>query len=355
MARTSLVKPILLASILLLVGLAGCLGEARTEWAYDVTQLNDINKTGKGIRIGVLDTGINVDHNSMDHLVNGDKDDGELMGFRDFIGGLSGVEHAYDDNGHGTHVVGIMAARGSSAGDRFLYGGIDLMGASPEARFFVAKVCDTDGCPDAAIANGLDWMAANNVDVVSMSLGGEKFPITIGDQVRTAVNALIDDGIVVVASAGNDGPNNQDVDEPADIEGVIAVGAIQKDETVWRGSSRGDNGGNNACRGSVFGTPIGRCNPHMKPEISAPGVEILSAWVDGSYVKATGTSQAAPFVASAVALMLQGQPQLQNRADVYEVKLALAESARLPVSGEHDAGFGYGILQAKDAIALYQP
>lgn len=354
MNNASLVKrfvPILF----LVIALAGCLGDARTEWAYEVTQFDEVEKQGRGIRIGILDTGIDVTHNSMDHLVDGKTDNGELQGFRDFISGVTGVENAYDDNGHGTHVVGIMAARGSSVGDRILYGGIDLKGASPEARFFVAKVCAEDGCPDAAIATGLNWMRTNNVDVISMSLGGEKFPITIGDQVRTAVNAAIDEGIVVVASAGNDGPNNEDVDEPADIEGVIAVGAIQKGEDIWRGSSRGTNSGENACRGSIFGAQIGRCDPHMKPEIVAPGVEILSAWIDGSYVKATGTSQAAPFVASAVALMLEGKPQLVNRADVYAVKQALVDSAKQVAAQDHDDAYGYGILQVKGAIAAYQP
>jgi serine protease AprX len=343
--------------LFLVIALSGCLGESRTEWAYEVTQFDDVIKTGAGIRIGVLDTGIDVGHNSMDHLVDGNNDNGELVGFRDFISGVTGVENAYDDNGHGTHVVGIMGARGSSVGDRILYGGIDLKGASPEARFFVAKVCAEDGCPDSAISDGISWMQANNVDVISMSLGGEKFPITIGDRVRTAVNAAIDDGIVVVASAGNDGPNNEDVDEPADIEGVIAVGAIEKGEVIWRGSSRGSNDGNNACRGSIpaFGAQIGRCEPHMKPEIVAPGVEILSAWIDGSYVKATGTSQAAPFVASAVALMLQGKPQLQDREDVYAVKQALVDSAKQVASSEHDDAYGYGILQVNGAINAYKP
>lgn len=339
--------------LLLTVALAGCLGDARTEWAYEDTQFNEVTKTGKGVRVGILDTGIDVGHPSMDHLVDADKNNGELMGFKDFIGGITGVENAYDDNGHGTHVVGIMAAQGSTFGDKLLYGGIDLKGAAPNAQFYVAKVCGKEDCPDAAITQGLNWLSSQQVDVVSMSLGGEKFPITIGDQVRNAVNSLIDDGIVVVASAGNGGPDNTDVDEPADIQGVIAVGAIQQDGNVWDGSSRGNNEGQNECRGGILGNQLGRCDPHKKPEIVAPGVSILSAWIDGSYVKATGTSQAAPFVASAVALMLEGNAQLQNRADVYEVKLALASSAKQMANTDHDSAYGYGILQTKDAIAAY--
>lgn len=338
--------------LLITLAFAGCIGDARTEWAFEETQFNDVKKTGAGVRIGVLDTGIDVGHQSLDHLTDGNRDNGELLGFRDYIGGGSGVNQAYDDNGHGTHVVGIMGARGSTFGDKILYGGIDLKGASPNAHFYVAKVCGTEGCPDAAIANGLDWLRSQQVDIISLSLGGDKFFITVGDQVRNAVNDAIDDGIVVIASAGNDGPNNDDVDEPADIEGVIAVGAVEKGGDAWDGSSRGNNGGNNACTGSIFGSSVGRCDPHLKPEISAPGVEILSSWIDESYVRATGTSQAAPFVASAVALMLEGKPELRDRDDVYAVKSALVASA----DGQgHDPALGYGLLQVKDAIAAYSP
>lgn len=346
-------------AVVLAAGLSGCFGDARSEWAFDITQLDDaraLGRGGAGVRVGILDTGVDVHHNSLDHLVDGNKANGELVGFQDHIRDRFGVSQAYDDVGHGTHVVGIMAARGSSFGDKLLYGGVDLMGAAPDALYYVAKVCGLEGCPVDAIAAALDWMRQVGVDVVSLSLGGDRpGPIVINDAVRDRINALIDGGTVVVASAGNSGPNNSDVDAPADILGVIAVGAIDDHGRVADISSRGANGGVNQCRSVPLGGTLGRCEPNQKPELVAPGVNVLSAWLDGTYARATGTSQAAPFVAATVALMLQGHTAPSSRADVMHLKQVLGDTAR-PVVGQatpHDDAAGYGIVQAAKAIAAY--
>jgi subtilisin family serine protease len=350
-----------LAVVLVVVaaGLAGCLGEGRSDWAFDITQLDDARasgRTGTGIRIGILDTGVDVGHNSLDHLVDGDKTNGELVGFQDHIRDRFGVSQAYDDVGHGTHVVGIMAARGSSFGDKLLYGGVDLMGGAPDALYYVAKVCGLEGCPVNAIAAALDWMRQVGADVVSLSLGGDRpGPIVINDSIRDRIDLLIDSGTVVVASAGNSGPNNADVDAPADILGVIAVGAVDEQGRVTELSSRGQNDGVNACRSIPLGGSLGRCEPNQKPELVAPGVNVLSAWLDGTYARATGTSQAAPFVAATVALMLEDRTPPASRSDVMRVKQILADTAR-PVVGQqtpHDDATGYGIVQAVQAIAAY--
>lgn len=354
-------RGVLLAITLLMVTtMTGCLGgDARSEWAYDITQIDTLagrGLEGAGIRIGVLDTGIDPEHPSMDHLVDKDPGNGELMGFQDYIRQRFGVDAAYDDLGHGTHVVGIMAASGSSFGDKLLYGGVDLRGASPRAAYYVAKVCDADNCPAPAIADALEWMGEVDVDVVSLSLGGERSGgIVINDEIRNSINQLIDRGTVVVASAGNDGTDGDDVNAPADIQGVIAVGAIDEDGRVADISSRGDNDGFNSCRSVPISGQVGRCDPHKKPEIVAPGVNILSAWIDKGYARATGTSQAAPFVTSAVALMLEGETKPSTREQVTCIKDILRRSA-MPVEGQtrpHDDAAGYGILRAAAADGMY--
>lgn len=351
-----------LLAALLLVTLAGagCLGgESRSEWAYDVTQIDVLagqGKTGVGVRIGVLDTGINLEHSAFKHLRDGVTVNGELVGFQDFLRGRGGPEEAYDDSGHGSHVVGIMAAQGSTFGDKILYGGIDLRGGSPASQYYVAKVCDDDGCPAQAIQDALEWMGQVNVDIVSLSLGGERGGvIVISDAMREQIDRLINSGTIIVASAGNDGATSSDVNAPADIPGVIAVGAIDDRLRVAELSSRGDNGGFNQCRTIPIGQQVGRCDPDKKPEVVAPGINILSTWTGDGYARASGTSQAAPFVTSALALMLQGKPKPTDRNGVDCVKQILMDTAT-PLEGQtlpHDEGAGYGLIQAADAAAAY--
>ena len=142
------------------------------------------------------------------------------------------------------------------------------------------------------------------------------------------------------------------------------MGAVDEAGRVASFSSRGDDA-NNPCRNLPLPGPLGgRCHPNQKPEIVAPGVEVLSAWSGGGednpcsgedYCVASGTSQATPFVTAAVALILEGRPDLPNRAAVLHLKQVLVDSAR-PVPGQvepHDEAAGYGLLQAESALRAY--
>lgn len=350
-------------ALLLLVTVSGCIGgQERSQWAYTSTQLDTTyaeGRTGRGVTVGILDTGINLGHPSLDHLGDDDRANGEVIAFKDYLVGDEGVEKARDPDGHGSHVTGILAGRGSGTGSKILYNGVDLLGGAPDVRLVIVRVCDDDHCDGQGIVDGVRWATAQNVDILSLSLGGEAARGVLSDlmqdRLESAINSAIDQGIVVVASAGNSGPDNEQVNSPADIPRVIAVGAIDKDLKVWSGSSRGDNP---PCRlGGVLGSPAtGRCDPHKKPEVVAPGVEVLSAWTGDSYARATGTSQATPFVTSAVAAMLQGAPELRDAQGVRGVKEALMDTAK-PLRGQqtpHDDGAGYGLLQAADAVARYR-
>lgn len=346
--------------LVLAIAFAGCLGgEARTEWAYADTQLAalaDDGRTGRGVTVAILDTGINLGHPALSHLKDGKHDNGELVAFRDYLTNKEGIGAAVDEDGHGTHVLGVISARGSSFMDKLAYGGVDLRGGAPNVRLVVARVCGADGCLAEALPRAVEWAVDQGADVLSLSLGGERAPSLLGsqrDQLSSAVNAAIDRGVVVVASAGNEGTAHGDVSAPADVPGVIAVGAVDKSGAVWEGSSRGAP---TDCRSVPLVGSQGRCPPHQKPELVAPGVDILGPWSGTSYVRATGTSQACPFVTAAVALILEGRQDLGNREAVMEVKRALVESAK-PTSGQdlpHDTASGYGLLQAKAALNAYR-
>jgi serine protease AprX len=280
------------------------------------------------------------------------------VAFRDFLGTAQGASAAFDDDGHGTHVAGIITARGASGLDKL--GGIDLKGGAPDALLISARVCSQDSCDASALAPAIKWAVAQGADVISLSLGGE-FGLRDALQERgieQAVQAAIDSGVVVIASAGNKGPDNSDVESPANILEVIAVGAVDEDGRVAGFSSRGDDDGNPCRNLPLPGVPsslTGRCHPHQKPELVAPGVGILSAWTGDSFVRADGTSQATPFVTAAVALILEGRPDLPDRAAVLHLKQVLVDTAQ-PVPGQaepHDEAAGYGLLQAETALRAY--
>lgn len=370
--RTAPTALLALVAILSVAG-AGCLdglgGSGRTEWAFDSSQLDgaaSAGRTGTGVTVAFLDTGIDVRHPSLDHLADGDRADGELIAFRDFLGSAQGPEDAFDDDGHGTHVAGILAARGSSRVDKL--GGIDLQGGAPEVLLVVGRVCDLEACDPTILPLAIDWAVAQGADIVSLSLGGQFGLRDLLQEraIEAAVAQAVDSGVVVIASAGNKGPDNTDVESPSGLRDVISVGAVDRRGQVAAFSSRGDDAGN-PCRALPVPLPgpiAGRCYPDQKPELVAPGVDILSAWAgnaDGSpcagedYCVASGTSQATPFVTAAVALMLEGKGDLPGRAAVERVKQVLVDTAA-PVDGQvlpHDEAAGYGRLQAEAAIAAY--
>lgn len=368
----------LLAPLAIVVAaLSGCLGTIpRSEWAYDEAGLDALAKqglTGAGVTIAILDTGINTQHPALRHLVDDDPNNGQLVAFKDFLGNAVGVREAFDDEGHGSHVAGILAARPTSGG--LLSGGVEVRGGAPNSLLVVARVCSTL-CDVNVIPDAIDWAVSQGADVISMSLGGQ-FNLTDTVQrlqIESAVDAAIDAGVVLVASAGNQGATSADVESPADIPGVLAVGSIGKDGRVSEFSSRGSASANE-CRPLplVPSLPLpvplqppsllpriplieSRCAPNQKPELVAPGENIVSAWADDGYYEASGTSQATPFVTAAVALLLQGKSDLSSRSDVLALKQALVASAQ-PLPGQtqpHDNAAGYGRLDAAAALLAYR-
>ncbi len=275
---------------------------------------------GQNIRIGVLDTGITL-HPDFDS---------RIIGFRDFV---NHREKIYDDGTHGTHVSGILAGSGKlSAG---VYAGM-----APQAEILMGKVLDHtgNGSVDHVVA-GIEWILDIHkkigLKIVNISVGTQ--PGLEEEQERhllDAVEALWDEGLIVVVSAGNYGPGEGTVAVPGTSRKVITVGAIGDKRSVVMG-----RGGKTKWNYSGNG-PTRECI--VKPDLSAPGTNILSCngeyttrW-QKPYVTKSGTSMATPVVSGAIACLLSKYPDMTN----VEVKLRLRDTC---VLGE-EAQQGWGML-----------
>lgn len=264
--------------------------------------------TGDGVRVAVLDTGIDAQHPDLA---------GQIVAEQNF----SESEDTVDRFGHGTHVAALVAGTGAAAdGAR--------QGVAPGADLVVGKVLNDFGFGwESDIIAGMEW-AAPQADVVNMSLGA-LFP-SPDDPLSAAVDTLTEQyGTLFVTAAGNDGPVSQTVGSPGLADRALTVGAVASDDTLADFSSRGPVAG----------------SYELKPEVVAPGVDIVAARaagtamgdvVDDSYTTASGTSMATPHVAGAAALLAQQHPDWT--AD--ELKNMLVGSAD-PIDGDgYDVGAG---------------
>ncbi len=317
----------------------------QSTWAFEMVQataLSGRGATGEGVIVCIVDTGIDRSHPDLAKA--------DLVGWRDFV---QGRPDPYDDDGHGTGMAGLIVADGG------------VRGAAPGASILVAKAISSSGTgSDNAVASAIRWCVDPDGDgdrsdgaaIISLSLGGGQHPL-FGSEVGDAAAAVAEDGIFVVASAGNDGEHdNGDVESPASEELVIAVGAVNRDRQVAPFSSKGDNDGR-------LPFPFDdRKDPNKKPETVAPGVDIVTTWVDDpatpgkeAYAKVSGTSPAAALAAGALALVLELHPSSMkggSSSTVTQLKDAMRQScATVPgQSTPHDDRYGYGVLQA-DALA----
>jgi subtilisin family serine protease len=267
--------------------------------------------TGAGVRVAVLDTGIDTDHPD---LV------GKTVASQDFTG-TGGVEDRY---GHGTHVASIITGTGAASGGQY-------RGVAPDVTLAVGKVLDDSGWgTDDSVLAGMRWAAAESgAKVVNMSLGGD--PTDGQDPMSMAVNTLSRQyGTLFVISAGNFG-RDRSVSSPAAADDALTVGSVSKQDEPSDFSSRGPRLGDGA----------------VKPEISAPGGGIVAARPAGvppldepvgdSYQKLDGTSMAAPHVAGAAAILAQQHPDWTAST----LKSALVSSAQeVPDAGVHQVGAG---------------
>lgn len=256
------------------------------------------------IRVGIIDTGIDTKHPDLiDNLK----------------GGASTVWYTgsyNDDNGHGTHVAGIIGALNNTIG---------VVGVGPQIDLYAVKVLDRRGSGYLSdVIEGLDWAIANKMQVVNMSLGTSSDVLSFREAVKK-VNAK---GIVQVAAAGNNGGA---VNYPAAYPEVIAVSATDKTDKIASWSSRG---------------------PEV--DLAAPGVNIYSTYKGSAYSTLSGTSMASPHVAGTAALVLS-QPERCDLSgdgicDPAEVQQRLEATAKDLGVGGKDILYGSGLVDAKKAV-----
>ena len=308
-----------------------------TGWEQSYQELTGFDEVsgldGSGVVVCVVDSGIEMNHPDLQHL--------SLAGWFDVINGQT---EPYDDEGHGTAMAGIIVAKNGLSGNAQ---GVDLL---------VAKAIDSNGQgTDTGIAEAVDWCADNQADIISLSLGGEG-GFSIGgittDQLESAVQEALDQGIFVVAAAGNDGTDDDgDVSSPGSVEDVICVGGATRLGNVWSGSSQGDNDGR------LWPPMLPRSDPDMKPEILGPGAEVPILFAGGSgdgswWGWASGTSAATAWVSGGLAIILEAHPELQREGSsggpnaIEFIKTKLSENSQMDDGqSEHDERFGYGIFR----------
>ncbi len=279
--------------------------------------------TGNGIRVGIVDTGIDPDHPDLT---------GRIIANRDFTG-----EGERDNNGHGTHVAGIIGGTGAQSGGKY-------RGVAPDCSYIIAKVLKGNGSGMMSdVIAGLEYVAEQHAQVVNLSLGGGA-NCDGTDALSVACDSIVDQGIVVCVAAGNSGPGAGTLGSPGCAKKVVTIGATDKQDGIASYSSRGP-------------TADGR----VKPDVCFPGSSIHSCRakntsmgqpIDNYYTTASGTSMATPHASGSSALLLQAQPKLNPQ----QVKDALMNTAKDLGLDANTQGKGRAdVFAAYQAVTSPQP
>jgi serine protease AprX len=294
--------------------------------------------TGNGVSVALLDTGV-YDHPDLA---------GRVVCGVDLTKEANGPAACQDTFGHGTFIAGLIAGNGAYSNGRY-------RGTAPQSRIVSVKAAPFDGSTDVStILAGIQWVVAHRseygIRVLNLSLGSDSTQDYRLSPLNYAVEKAWNEGIVVVVSAGNSGPNLQTVLKPGDDPYVVTVGSSNDEDTYPVGDDRVP----------VFSSrgPT-RTNGLAKPDLVSPGVHTTSlrspgsaidqkfgatAAVDGMYFKGTGTSMSTGSVSGIVAQMLQRHPGLTPN----EVKYRLLETART-IADIDPNSVGQGIVDAYGA------
>jgi len=296
------------------------------DWTYGLKKTNvpavreAYGLTGEGITVGVLDTGIDADHPDLA---------GKVIAWKDWAGDS---EEPKDAHGHGTHCAGTIAG-GSDSGR--------AIGVAPDAKLIIGRIFgDSGSATISGILGAMNWMTDPDGDpetndapeLISNSWGGRKGSMQQEQGMWNIVKTWRDLGIVPVFAAGNSGPWPNTVGTPGGYPHSFAVGAT--------------NGRDNAARFSSRGPIKWEDVEYTKPDISAPGVGVLSAKPGGGYQKMSGTSMACPHVAGLTALLLQANPALT----VKQVEKVLTETSVDLGDEGLDNTYGHGRIDIKAAV-----
>ena len=288
--------------------ITGVLSELELTWGLQVTKVGASRFTGKGIRVAVLDTGLDLGHPDFA---------GRAIVSQSFVANQT----VQDGRGHGTHCVGTACGPQQPRQ-------LPRYGIAYEAEIFVGKVLNNRGSGvDGDILAGINWAVTNNCPIVSMSLGAAVAPgQTFSRVFETAARRSLDGGTLIIAAAGNDSGRPMlivPVAHPANCPSIMAVAALD----VQLRLAAFSNAGLNPQGGQI--------------DIAGPGVNVRSSLPrPTSYGLKSGTSMAAPHVAGIAALHAQANSRARGRT---LAQLLMQSARRLPLSGRD---VGMGLVQA---------
>ncbi|SNS53425.1 serine protease AprX [Anaerovirgula multivorans] len=289
---------------------------------------NEHGLTGKNVAVAVVDTGV-YPHSDLTTPNN------RIVGFVDFVDKKT---TPYDDDGHGTHVAGIVAGNGFASNGKY-------MGIAPDANIVGVKVLNKDGGGSISdVVAGVQWVIENkdryNIKVMTLSLGTKAKASYQEDPLCKAVDQAARHGITVVVAAGNSGPDSSTINSPGISPNIISVGACDdrkaakpEDCTIADFSSRGP---------TVDGL--------HKPDILTPGVDINSlSNKNNGYHSLSGTSMATPIAAGCAALLYENNPNLTPT----EIKRMMTQNS-INLGYDLDVQ-GAGLLDIKKIIGTSNP
>lgn len=273
---------------------------------FGATSLHHQGITGKDITVAILDSGL---------AKHTDISDMRILDFQDFI---NAKKTPYDDFSHGTHVTGILAS--------------SRIGIAPECNVIPIKILDKNGNGSTDIfIEGIKWILYHqhiySIRIVNISIGGNTLELKKRkNRLNLWVSRLWEAGLIVCCSAGNNGPTPNSIFAPGNCEKVITVGAYD-------------------------GKPFSSAGPIRsyitKPEVAAPGYNILSTQPNNRYGTKNGTSMSVPFISGACALLLQKYPYLSNEQVKHYLIQAAMPIGTLPLNQQ-----GAGIINLNRLLTI---
>jgi len=295
--------------------------------------IKDYKCIGKPVTVAVLDSGMAL-HPDLQ---------GKCICFKDFI---HQKNIAYDDNGHGTHVCGILCGSGEASQGKY-------RGVAPSCRLVVCKVLDKkgDGCAEIMI-QALNWLKENHkrydIRIVNISVGvGRMHDKEKSILLNQTLEELWEEGMVIICAAGNKGPKPGSISNIGGLKKVITVGCYDDLQEIYPG--------NNCDKYSGRGP---KSDNFRKPDLVAPGTGIVScnhlfqkygagmATYEQLYISKNGTSMATPMVSGAAALLLQKEPWLNNEKVSQRIKMSAEDL------GEAWNRQGWGMLNVKNILEI---
>ena len=295
--------------------------------------IKDYKWIGKPTTVAVLDSGM-APHPDLQ---------GRCICFKDFV---NHKNLAYDDNGHGTHVCGILCGSGEASQGKY-------RGVAPSTRLVVCKVLDKkgDGCAEIMI-EALSWLKENHkrydIRIVNISVGvGRMHDKEKSLLLNLTLEELWEEGLVIICAAGNKGPKPGSISNIGGLKKVITVGCYDDLQEIYPG--------NNCDKYSGRGP---KSDSFRKPDLVAPGTGIVSCnhffqkygagkgTYEQLYIAKNGTSMATPMVTGAAALLLQKEPWLSNEKVSQRIKMSAEDL------GEAWNRQGWGMLNVKNILEI---